>query len=93
MDNIYYKAWRVIIWLGKDECDVQETLFALNHINTLLRDYWGTGHFHPDHDKFLDPGFLRKIKFDLPMDDWIRLWVSFARFFRRRRYFTRGWIL
>jgi hypothetical protein len=93
MDDIYSKASRVIAWLGKDESDAQETLLVLTHVNTLMKNYWDTGRFHPDRDRFMDPGFLQRINFNLPMDEWIRLWDAFSRFFRRRRYFDRGWIL
>jgi hypothetical protein len=61
MDEIYSKASRVIVWLGKDESDVKETLLILTHVNTLLKNYWDTGRFHPDRDKLTDPGFLQRI--------------------------------
>jgi hypothetical protein len=58
-----------------------------------MENYWSTGRFHPDRDKFTDPSFLQRINFNRPMNEWLRLWDAFARFFRRRRYITRWWIL
>ena len=93
MDEIYAKASRTIIWLGRDESDAEETLLVLTHVNTLLKNYWNTGRFHPDRDILTDPGFIRRISFNRPMAEWMHLWDCYSRFFRQRRYFTRGWIL
>lgn len=68
-------------------------LLILTHVNILMKNYQVAGRFHPDRDKLTNHGLLQKINFNVSMEEWLGLWDACARFFRRRRYITCGWII
>ena len=93
MDEIYSKSANTLVWLGKDETDVEETLHVVNVINPLLKAYFEAGRFVAERDNMFDPAFLKRIGYPGTYLEWQRKWFAFADFLRRRRYFSRGWVI
>ncbi len=105
MGDIYSKASNVVVWLGDDSKDldmvmwflknVRQQVYRLMHMSAALRipqeEFEATlSRYDP-----LDAEFWKDVMHLNPPDDnsWAECFVSFYRFFSRRRWFKRAWIL
>ncbi|KAK0649712.1 heterokaryon incompatibility protein-domain-containing protein [Cercophora newfieldiana] len=93
MGDIYSHAATVVIWLGADEADLAEAKYLLEHFAPRMKIYWNAGLFDMARDRLLNPNTVQKVQLSLSYNEWLAKWDAFGRFLRRRRYFTRGWIV
>jgi len=90
MGQIYASANIVIMWLGKDTSDLEEFVFLHER-------------FLPELDKRLrDIDFSARSIWDLPFLQeigiestarWREYWAAYHKFYQRRRFFYRAWIV
>ena len=88
MGQIYAAANIVIMWLGKDTSDLSEFLF--------LHDKFLPELDNRDIDVFKqsiwDLSFIREIGIE-SAEQWRSYWTAYYRFYQRRRFFYRAWIV
>ncbi|KAG4441387.1 hypothetical protein IFR05_003144 [Cadophora sp. M221] len=90
MGDIYPGAKNVIIWLGKESSDLFDfsaTRKTLSKALSNLDTKEDAAIQNP-----LDPAFLNKIGIE-SAEEWIEMWQKYFRFFQRRRWFRRAWIV
>ncbi|OIW23037.1 hypothetical protein CONLIGDRAFT_146567 [Coniochaeta ligniaria NRRL 30616] len=94
MDEVYSRAMAVVVWLGAETSDLEE--FA-----------WIHGEFFDALNKFiveqgvdailgqqaLDPAFTSRLGVEPPGGSWTTVWHKYLSFCRRRRWFSRAWIV
>jgi len=93
MGDIYSRATKVVIWLDSDDSELAETKYLLDNFAPRMEIYWNSRLFDIVRDRLLEPTIARKLGLSLSFDEWLSKWDGLARFMRRRRYFTRGWIV
>jgi hypothetical protein len=90
MGKIYAAANLVIMWLGKDTSDLEEFTFLHNR---FLHEYDKSDISHSTQDVSLwDLPFLREIGIETKAQ-WREYWTAYFRFYYRRRFFYRAWIV
>jgi hypothetical protein len=97
MGSIYAAAQQVDVWLGDSDDDI-EGLQAVHHeLLPALYDLF----VHPDPDRLsmlekeipLGPPLMRMLGLDESVERWGQYWRSYFRFYARRRWFQRAWII
>lgn len=91
MGDIYALASRVIVWLGSENTDLQE--FVWLHTKFVPALTWLVKKHTP---AVVQRGPLDGIFRDgsgLSVADWYQYWWAYFRFFRRRRWFYRAWVV
>ncbi|KAH7343023.1 heterokaryon incompatibility protein-domain-containing protein [Rhexocercosporidium sp. MPI-PUGE-AT-0058] len=90
MGDIYTGAKNVIVWLGKESLD----LFDFSATRTKLSKAMSNLDRKEDAtiQNPLDSDFLQKVGIE-SADEWIEMWRKYFRFFQRRRWFRRAWIV
>jgi len=88
MGQIYAAAHIVIMWLGNDTSDLDEFVFLhdkfLPELDQRGMDVYG--------QSLWDLAFLKEIGID-SVEQWQSYWLAYFRFYRRRRFFSRAWIV
>ena len=90
MGDIYSGAKNVIVWLGKEASDVFDFSDARKTLSKALSNLEGKEEAVIQNP--LDPIFLKRLGVD-SAQDWIEMWQKYFRFFQRRRWFRRAWIV
>ncbi|KAH8907342.1 hypothetical protein BR93DRAFT_692937 [Coniochaeta sp. PMI_546] len=94
MDEIYSRAMAVVVWLGADTTDLDE--FAWIHgefFEALNRFIVENGVEAVQGQQGLDPAFTSRLGVTPPGGDWTGVWHKYFSFCRRRRWFSRVWIV
>ena len=84
MGEIFSAATQVVVWLGNDMADINAMLWLQN-------EFWPVVDGRSEVDGRSDQPYLDTFKLTGP--EWIEKWKSVDRFFRRRRWFQRAWVL
>ncbi|KAB5586221.1 heterokaryon incompatibility protein-domain-containing protein [Coniochaeta sp. 2T2.1] len=94
MDEIYSRAMAVVVWLGADESDLEEFVWIhgefFNALNTFVVE---NGVEAIRGQQGLDPAFTSRLDVTPPGGSWAGVWKAYFRFCRRRRWFSRAWIV
>jgi hypothetical protein len=92
MGQIYARAERVIVWLGKDASDVLDFSHIRKNLLDAIRTYELYSEGSIESQNPLDPEFLDKILTG-PQKDWFDMWRKYFLFYQRRRWFRRAWVV
>jgi len=101
MGDIYSTAESVIVWLGRDETDLDTFSWMIFTVFLKLLDLKPPGvsnsselaHWLRAYDS-MSPDFWLPIVGLKPIkEDWPSTWLSFYRFIQRRRWFNRAWTM
>ncbi|KAM5357150.1 hypothetical protein ACJZ2D_016563 [Fusarium nematophilum] len=89
MGKIYSSAQRVVVWLGSDTNDLDD----FQWIHTHFWDYYEPNYprLYGTQPPFLDESILSAV--GQTQAEWCSRWASYARFYCRRRWFSRIWIM
>ncbi|KAL5329271.1 hypothetical protein ACEPPN_002782 [Leptodophora sp. 'Broadleaf-Isolate-01'] len=90
MGDIYTGAKNVIVWLGKESSDLFDFSAARMTLSKALSNLDRNDEAAIQNP--LDPAFLHKIGIE-SAEDWTQMWQNYFRFFQRRRWFRRAWIV
>jgi len=88
MGEIFSAAERVIVWLGKDTSDLDDFLWVHEVFVARIDEFLESDEGIPQITR---PGVLQRL--DISLDRWLKYWKSYGRFYRRRRWFNRAWIV
>lgn len=94
MGDIYSAALKVIIWLGADTSDLKEFVWLCDDFLVAMSEYVAT--FGIDDLRAQTPynlKFLSYCKEQCPTDDLMACFEKYFHFCRRRRWFSRIWIV
>ncbi len=92
MGDIFANTRHVIVWLGKDTADLDAFIYIHGELHSRLIAYEEIieGEKAPPL-RSMDPKFLKYL--NMTLERWLALWESYARFYRRRRWFSRVWVI
>jgi hypothetical protein len=101
MGDIYSTAEEVIVWLGKDESDLDTYSWMIFTVFRKLLDLQPPGvSGYAELTRWLRAYDSMSPDFWLPIvglhplkEDWLSTWLSYYRFIQRRRWFNRAWVL
>ncbi|KAB5582344.1 heterokaryon incompatibility protein-domain-containing protein [Coniochaeta sp. 2T2.1] len=94
MDEIYSRAMAVVIWLGADESDLEDFVWIHGEFfDALNRFVVENGVEAIQGQQGLDPAFTSRLGVTPPGGSWVGVWQAYFRFCRRRRWFSRAWIV
>jgi len=94
MGEIYSRAEAVIVWLGADETDLEDWIWLHSTFFYALGRY--IQNFGLEELQTLGPyapKFLERIEVKPPGGSFVACWHSYMNFCRRRRWFSRAWIV
>lgn len=90
MGDIYSGAKNVIVWLGSESSDLFDFSAARKTLSKALSNLDREDEAAMQNP--LDPNFLERLGVE-SAEDWIKMWQKYFRFFQRRRWFRRAWIV
>lgn len=94
MDEIYSRAMAVVVWLGADTRDLDEFVWIhsefFDALNKFIIDH---GVDAIQGQQAIDPAFTSRLGIEPPGGSWMALWHKYFSFCRRRRWFSRAWIV
>lgn len=94
MDEIYSWAMAVVVWLGADTTDLDEFVWIHNEFFDALNKFIHENGVDALHgQQGLDPAFTSRLGVAPPGGSWTDVWQKYFRFCRRRRWFSRAWIV
>jgi hypothetical protein len=94
MDEIYARALAVVVWLGADTADLGGFCWVHGEVFDALGVYiarYGLEDLMARRP--LDPGFTARLGVVPPGGSWVEVWREYFRFCRRRRWFSRAWVV
>jgi hypothetical protein len=94
MGEIYSRASGVIVWLGEDETGMENFKWTSSKFLDALSGYvikYGLKDLCQQSP--LSSVLLERLNINPPAGDWLACWESYMTFCRRRRWFSRIWIV
>ncbi|KAJ9149450.1 hypothetical protein NKR23_g4217 [Pleurostoma richardsiae] len=94
MDEIYSRAGMVVVWLGEDTSNLASFLWLHEEFVIALNSYIERfGLEELGRQRPLDPRFTEKLGVVPPGGSWYACWEEYFTFLRRRRWFSRSWVV
>jgi hypothetical protein len=94
MGDIYSNAEAVVVWLGADETDLEDFIWLHTEFLDALECY--ITKFGEQDLKGQSPyssTLLARLDINPPCGDWLKCWAKYHSFCRRRRWFSRMWVV
>lgn len=94
MDEIYSRADSVVVWLGPDTTDLKEFAWLHDDFLVAISEYIkARGLDYVKQQHLYSPEFMSELNISKDPSEWATIWNKYLAFYRRRRWFSRSWVV